>query len=931
MSPLDANGISDTIYKFLTTSNNPALFAGAGVGARAGLPTWLQFMEHLAAVANNYDPLTGELIRRRTESGHYLNAALIYKTCPQIPRGEKYKQIATPFCSPPSPEKLRALVSLPFIAIFTTNYDRSLHDAFASVVGKSPKTVELEDPTMSRAPYYTDFYIARIHGRAEVSETIVFAENDYKRIEEDECYIDLVRHILTRYSCLFLGFSFVDPAIDNVFRIIEDRLSPGFPKLHLAILPADADRRLTARLTRFNIKTVQYEVSEEHSALWEGINLTSREFTMAQKIEKPTAHLPLNAIKRFVATSYARAKLEEELQPLRDTVVDGMIVDILMEAREKGVTHQSVSDKLKRYLSLSDKESRQLAQRRIEVLSGRGWCRVSDNVIRATRETTNVLEEDINILVEGVINRAQVREGQKITSQLKRVTSRCIEDILVARGWDLGAHYAGAAEGEIPSVQHTISSSVAKHGANLSERRRKALELAYYDLFQNPDETESTVLAELGRVAFGLQLVTNNPCATIAHQAVLPERIYLDASFLMPAIIEGSPYYSLYANTIRRFDEAAKTAGMSVSVAVAGDFLNEIISHREIARREVDAMLLGNRDTLTNHILYHGADNVNVFIGAYANWVERLEENVSFDEFLSRVAPYRSEQTLARFLKKKGIETDILSFEPDDEVDLYYKMKRALTDAYESDPYSQYHPKEQVLIDHEARQLTQLNLDLERKLRPLFVTADMRLRRLAIGPVLGKPGSAIISHRGLVQLIDILVGIRGDPVVTSRLFWGGVVTDDAILIRNYLINHALKHQDEAMTMTMSGVLQSLVPKSVERAKEERVSLFPGGTIDDKTRRERFLDHLADRFYANMSEAIHHRFPDEYNWAEKIRREQLEGHIRKTLDLINKYETKQRESDNPKEQARCEGELVELRVYLENYRIELKEIKQQESQ
>lgn len=733
---------------------------------------------------------------------------------------------------------------------------------------------------------------------------------------------------MTRYSCLFLGFSFVDPAIDNVLRIIEDRLSPGFPKLHLAILSADADQRLTTRLTRFNIETVQYETTEEHSVLWEGINMASRRFTIPQKTTKPTAHLPLDAIKRFVATSYARVKLEEELQPLRDIVVDGMIVDLLAEAGEEGTSLQRVSDNLKRYLSLSDKESEQLTQRRIQVLSGRGWCQVSDGVIRATRETAGILSKDLNILIEGVVSRAQVREGEKVTFQLKRVTSRCIEDILMARGWDLGAHYAGATTGDVPSIRPTISSSVAKHGANLSEQQRVVLELAYYDLFQNPDETESAVLAELGRVAFGLQLVMNNPCATIAHRAVLPECIYLDASFLMPAIVEDHPFYSLYRDTIRRFDEAAKNAGMSVRVAVAEDFLNEIVTHREIAQAEVDAMLLGDQDTLANYILYHGADNVNVFIGAYANWVKRLEEDVSFDKFLSRVAPYRSEQELARFLNKRGIETVTLYFGSDGERELYHTIKIALADTYESDQQSRYHPKEKVLIDHEACQLTQLTLDLERKLRSLFVTADMRLRRLVTGPILGKSGSAIISHRGLVQLIDILVGVRGDPVVTSRLFWGGVVTDDAILIRNYLINRALKYQDEAMAMTLSEVLQSLVPKSVEKAKEKQISLFPGGDLNNMGRRERFLDYLVDRFYAEMSEAIHRRFPDEYNLAEKIRLEQLERHIQKTSDLIDKYETKLRESDDPKEKARCERELGELRAHLENYKSELKETRRE---
>lgn len=922
MSTLDAKGISDAMYEFLKTSKNPALFAGAGVGARAGLPTWPQFMEHLATVAGNYESLAGALIRKWTESGQYLSAAAVYKICPEIPRGELYKQLAIPFCSPPSSKKLRALVSLPFSAIFTTNYDRSLHDAYASVVGKSAITVELEDPTMSTAPYLTDFYIARIHGRAEVPQTIVFAEDDYKRTEENEYYIDLVRHALTRYSCLLLGFSFVDPAIDRVFQIIEDRLSPGFPELHLAILPADADKRLKTRLARFNIRTVRYEVSDRHSVLWEGIKLASRKFTMAQKIEKPTASFPLDAIKRFIATSYARAKLEEELQPLRDIVVDGIVIDILMETGEEGATLERVSDDLKKYLSMSTKESRQLAQRRIEVLSSRGWCRVSNNVIRATQETTNVLEEDLNALVDGVINRIEVREGQRITSRLRKVAARCIEEVLVARGWDLGAHYAGPMAADTPDILSTVSSSLEKHGANLSEWQREGLWQACYDLFQHPSETESAVLAELGRVAFGLQLVINSPCATIAYEAVLPERNYLDASVLMPAIVEGHPYRPVYVDAIRRLGEAASAVGMSVSVAVAEEFLNEIIAHREIARREVEAMSLENPETLAHHILYHGADRVNVFVGAYGSWVGRLKEDVRFGEFLRRVAPYRSVEELARYLEQEGIETVRLYFKSDDEVDLYYRIKHALTDAYESDSRSQYDRKEEVLIDDEARQLTLLIRDLERGLRSVFVTADMRLRRLATGPVLGKPGSAIISHRGLVQLIDMLVGLRSDPVSLTRLFWGGGVTDEATMIRDYFTNLALQYQEEAMAMSVSEVLKTFVPEVTEAAKRKGISLFPGGTTESKARTARFLDRFEDRFYADMAEAVHRRFPEEYNLAEDIRREHLERQKQETLELIKKCQEKLRLSDDPKEKAARKKELTELREYLDEYKREL---------
>ena len=87
------------------------------------------------------------------------------------------------------------------------------------------------------------------------------------------------------------------------------------------------------------------------------------------------------------------------------------------------------------------------------------------------------------------------------------VAERCIEEILCARSWDLSAHYAGAKTVDVSNILSTVSSSVEKRGAGLSERQRQKLAWACYDLLQYPDEMESIVLAELGRVAFGIQLI----------------------------------------------------------------------------------------------------------------------------------------------------------------------------------------------------------------------------------------------------------------------------------------------------------------------------------------------------------------------------------------------------------------------------------------
>ncbi|HKZ01537.1 MAG TPA: hypothetical protein VJ180_04820, partial [Pyrinomonadaceae bacterium] len=725
-------------------------------------------------------------------------------------------------------------------------------------------------------------------------------------------------HVFTKYSCLFIGFSFIDPAIEGIFGTIQARLSPNFPRLHLALLSDDSDSKLVAELARLNIRVVKYPSSPDHSALWEGITVASRKFTPEQKSEKRTASIPTNTIQQFVALSYARAKLSTEIQPLRDTVVDGIVLNVINQAGNKGTTITEVAAALRQVLILPEAQSAALAQRHVEVLSGRGWCQVRGNRIYTHFDNQDTFENDLKLLIDGVFNRAKVREGQNFSPQFRGTVSRCIEDVLLARSWDLGAHYAGALNRELPNVLRTVEQSADRHAAKMPSSQRQSLVLACYDLLQNPDESESRVLAELGRVAFALQLVINSPCATIAHQAVLPERIYLDASFAMPAIVEGHPYYTLYSDALRRYSTASATAGMQIQIAVADEFLNEIISHREISRREVLSLGLGNAYTIADYILYHGSDNVNVFVGAFSQWVGNLQGKSTFDSFLNHVAPYRSEAELSTFLTKMGIHSPRLSFRDGSESDLFHKIRTALLDAYKYDRGYQFDRKEQILIEHEARQLTRLTLDLEAGRRPLFVTADMRLRRLAVGPVLGKAGGVMISHRGLVQLIDMLIGIKSDPVVTTKLLWGSVSTDEIQLIREYLITKAIRYQDEAMTMSLPEVLQELVSEGVDEAHKEGVSLVPGGNTEDRVRRTRFLGQLEDKFYANMAEVISQKFPEEFNLAEDARREHLEHQIKSTLDLIDEFATKLRESHDPYEQARYQKELNTLRRYLKEY-------------
>jgi hypothetical protein len=394
----------------------------------------------------------------------------------------------------------------------------------------------------------------------------------------------------------------------------------------------------------------------------------------------------------------------------------------------------------------------------------------------------------------------------------------------------------------------------------------------------------------------------------------------------MPAIVEGHPYRRLYTDAISRLTEAGSSVGMPISVLATKGFLNEIISHRNIARREIETMFLERPGSLTRHILFQGAENANVFIGAYGSRIGGSRKDLSFEDFLKDVAPYESEAELSRYLEQRGIKTIETYFNEQDDVLLYHKIKRVLEEGYGSDSQFGFQGKADVLVGHEARQLTLLRRDLDQGLRSVFVTADMGLRDLIAESKLRKLDSAIISQRGLVQLIDLLVGLHSDPRSLTRLFWSGGVVEDAMLIRDYYTNLALEYRDEAMTASLPQVLEDFVPEVTEAAKQQNIYLRPGGSVESKANQAQFLDRFEDEFYANMGEVVRNRFPDQYVLADEIRLEQLMQHIRETLDLIRQYETKERESDDPSEQARCRRNVTRLRKLLKDYNREAKEIR-----
>jgi len=852
-----------------TVQQGSCLFAGSGVGRRAGLPLWPEYLEHLVSVAENYETETAALIRKRVATGHYLEAAELYKECIEIPEGVKYRELAAPFRSPPdySPDRLRILMVLPFSAVITTNYDRSLHDAYQLLLRDqqqsglsltAPQHVELGDLSMRHAVYWTQFYIARIHGRAEIPETMVVDRNDYRRTQDDACYLDFLLHVLKSYRCLFMGYSFVDPAINRVLEVMRDRLPAPYLQRHLAVLPSDSDARLRTQLAGYNIEVVEYDPADEHKVLWDSIYAAQREIRTSPR-SAPDKVEPIPGLKRFVASAYARFRMGGKVEPLRGIVVEGVVAQAIMDSGSAGTTRADLIRTVKRYLSLSDAELGGLVTRAVDGLSAEGVCTADGSKILAEMNSQGAYDAVLKTLVSGAANRLKMREGVEADSRLRGAIGEVIERLLLVRGWDLGAHLAGGKPSSAFDAWSQIEAVLRSIAGDVSARESKALANAIFDVFRHPEDKEADLLADMGRISFALELVLNHARWTVVKPALLAATVYLDANVLMPAIVQGHPYGPVYADTISRMTGAAAAAGETTRILTATAFLDEIVAHRALAIAQVHDQGLEDPNTLRRHILMWGADRTNVYLGAYASWVGRTAEPVRFEQFLAEVAPYGSEDSLAEYLLGQGVRTVVLSFRSGEERDCYAEVRRALHRAYEdfaeSEPY--YEPKAKVLIDHEAMQLARLMLDMQAGRKPLFVTADRRLMGLCRGPILGTCADAMVSHLGFVQLVDLLLGVKTDKRALGRLMWSVGFSDERTAIRNYLIDLALQHYDDARAMAMWEVVDVIADEATEAAEVQGVTMFPTRE-EDKARTAAFLDRFEQDYYKNMAEVVRKR-------------------------------------------------------------------------
>lgn len=595
---------------------------------------------------------------------------------------------------------------------------------------------------------------------------------------------------------------------------------------HLALVPAGAPADFVAQLEAHSIRRIEYDAEESHRALWNGIQeyVASRKGEVRKSID--VREQPFSVAKRYLATAFARTRLGRQREPLAQAIAEGVVSGVIQGAGDVGINEVDLITQLRSDLSLDEDAARSLVSQAIFSLARAGVCSVdSGNEIvryRSLKSGLSVYDAAVGRLTEGIVQRYILTERGKDSAAARLYIGKVISELLLTRGWDLGAAFAARRMPEDVDVM-AVADAVSAEGLKQSEIN--GLVRAVQSLLMRPDDEEAEILTDLGRTAFGLELLLEAPHDPIFLQRTLPERIYFDANVIMPAITPGHPHYQIFNETISSLRQAAGTAILDVSLRVYEGFLNEIVSHKQLAREAMQAN--GGEGQLWEERSagLFGSGNVNVFVGAFFNY-RMGQPDLSFDEFLRIAAPYNTESDLRRYLEKLGFEVvRDNQVRKDGAADILHALEKFYSSKLEASR------KSAIVISHDAAQLSILNAELQDGVRTMFVSADRGIRFALDYEGYSSISNSMITHLGLAQLVELLIGQLPASRGLASLFWMSPVSDDTSRIRSYLIALALKEHDAALAMGMNDLVDGIAEDAGIELARRRLKLDSVDSVD----------------------------------------------------------------------------------------------------
>jgi len=182
------------------------LYAGAGLSAQAGYPTWQPFVERLLQRAidlKKVDPTFAESLKVSLASGQSDPVADALVSA--VGRDEALKLLNEVFGSDQRlPDAHKLLKRVPFCGVLTTNFDTLLERTYPEVADRvyTPKEAERLIDVLGRR----SFFIAKLYGRLSAPDTVLLAPAEYaEMVSRNLAFSQFMEGLFVSRTLFFVG------------------------------------------------------------------------------------------------------------------------------------------------------------------------------------------------------------------------------------------------------------------------------------------------------------------------------------------------------------------------------------------------------------------------------------------------------------------------------------------------------------------------------------------------------------------------------------------------------------------------------------------------------------------------------------------------------------------------------------------------------
>lgn len=799
------------------------LFLGAGVGVEAGLKDWKTSLEQLAQAVATTSDVHASVIRAEVACGRFLLAAEQFFLSP-LTEEQRFRALTQVFgANTKITPRLKALVHQRYRAIVTTNYDRALLEAAASERIDLVQFNETADDIANARISQTRFII-RLHGRVEVPSSIVLSTSQYDAMAKRDEFAFFVQTLVTDAQIIFFGFSFDDPYLVAILESVKAATRGRMAHDSFALLPGVPAPRLRELLAALNIAIVIYSPENAHE---EGWKIVARHRAGAPS--KMQEHFGEGRLRQTLASVLAHLRLQQQ-DDLRSAVLSSAVFAAV--ERAGGGTVETLPGIVRQDLALPVGQE-PLIKAAVLGLVESGRLRANGTKLLTVSEPAQGGASDLARLGRGVVARAQARYGRTISPKFDYIAAldEVFLRILIADGMLLAHSLVRNGSLEVARVEQLVTQAVG----SLELKQRSFIEPlqdAIVSILTQPEPDEEAALDEAAAVSFVLCLTLADPTLPAMAHGMASQQVFLDASVVLPWICRGHPSAEFYGTIVESLG----------TPAVATGYLNEIVSHRDLAIREYTDAGLDQPGRLEDFVRFHGLGAINTFVGGFAGQLA-ANPSLRFVDYLDRVAPFNDEPGAADFLRRKGIRVVQLGF---------LEANVPLMGQFIADKFSEYgKPRNSVRIDHDARMVGFL-WQLPEARRPYFVTADRRLvSAIAESPYRAVCAKLIFPHQAF-SISQFTGRARGVVRGLARSVFS-LRQDASRQLREFYIDRVLREYEPALVSAIPNIVEaiSVEAKKVHARTPSVAEESAQADMSERVQKFRQLDQFEALFHERM--------------------------------------------------------------------------------